>query len=65
MLLAVEGASDDLVSCATMLEVLRIMALSETAFTHSVIFLFNGAEETGLQVESSSSLFSLALVCGQ
>ncbi|XP_001640905.2 endoplasmic reticulum metallopeptidase 1 [Nematostella vectensis] len=44
------GASDDAVSCATMLEVLRVMSqCPEVNFTYGVIFLFNGAEENILQ----------------
>ena len=44
------GASDDAVSCATMLEILRVMAQCPAAkLTHAVIFLFNGAEENVLQ----------------
>lgn len=34
---------------AVMLEVLRVMSQYPTQFEHSVIFLFNGAEENGLQ----------------
>ena len=44
------AASDDAVSCATMLEVLRCLSSpSSHPFKHAVIFLFNGAEETILQ----------------
>ncbi|KAK3709030.1 hypothetical protein QZH41_014908 [Actinostola sp. cb2023] len=44
------GASDDAVSCATMLEILRVMAeCPKATLTHGVIFLFNGAEENVLQ----------------
>ena len=45
------AASDDVVSCATMLEVLRCLASDPDPFLpkHAVIFLFNGAEETVLQ----------------
>lgn len=43
------GASDDAASCCVMLEVLRIMSRQEKINRHSVIFLFNGAEETPLQ----------------
>ncbi|XP_035377305.1 endoplasmic reticulum metallopeptidase 1-like isoform X2 [Electrophorus electricus] len=43
------GASDDAVSCAVMLEVLRSLASLSSPLTHGVIFLFNGAEENVLQ----------------
>lgn len=44
------GASDDAVSCAAMLEVIRCIAQSPTAHLHhSLVFLFNGAEENVLQ----------------
>ncbi len=45
------AASDDAVSCATMLEVLQCLAAepSPELPNHAVIFLFNGAEETILQ----------------
>ncbi|XP_051002276.1 endoplasmic reticulum metallopeptidase 1 isoform X2 [Acomys russatus] len=43
------GASDDAVSCAVMLEVLRVMSVSSEPLQHAVVFLFNGAEENVLQ----------------
>lgn len=45
------AASDDAVSCATMLEVLRSFSAKPHPFLpeHAIIFLFNGAEETVLQ----------------
>ncbi|XP_061655219.1 endoplasmic reticulum metallopeptidase 1 [Phyllopteryx taeniolatus] len=43
------GASDDAVSCAVMLEILRSLANQSTPLLHGVIFLFNGAEENVLQ----------------
>jgi hypothetical protein len=45
------GASDDVVSCATMLEVIRCLTESNAHVTlnHSLVFLFNGAEENFLQ----------------
>uniref|UniRef100_A0A7E4V4F5 FXNA-like protease n=1 Tax=Panagrellus redivivus TaxID=6233 RepID=A0A7E4V4F5_PANRE len=44
------AASDDLASCAIMLELIRILGHDKatTDVTHDVIFLFNGAEEAGL-----------------
>lgn len=53
------GASDDLVSCATMLEVLRVMSLQREPLKHSIIFNFNGAEESVLQV----GLFIVVFKC--
>lgn len=43
------GASDDVASCAVMLEILRVMSRLPDENRHSIIFLFNGAEETLLQ----------------
>lgn len=45
------AASDDAVSCATMLEILQSLSSDPKPFLpdHSIIFLFNGAEETVLQ----------------
>ena len=45
------AASDDAVSCGTMLEILRCLSSDPEPFLpdHSIIFLFNGAEETVLQ----------------
>ncbi|XP_049530243.1 endoplasmic reticulum metallopeptidase 1-like [Anopheles darlingi] len=43
------GASDDGGSCVVMLEILRVLSRSPERTRHSIIFLFNGAEETPLQ----------------
>ncbi|XP_055523743.1 endoplasmic reticulum metallopeptidase 1-like [Wyeomyia smithii] len=43
------GASDDLSGCAVMLEILRVMSRQSSINLYSIIFLFNGAEETPLQ----------------
>ena len=44
------GASDDAVSCAVMLEILRCLAETQNFdFDHGVVFNFNGAEENVLQ----------------
>uniref|UniRef100_A0A182NKW4 FXNA-like protease n=1 Tax=Anopheles dirus TaxID=7168 RepID=A0A182NKW4_9DIPT len=43
------GASDDGASCAVMLEVLRVLSRRPERTRHTVVFLFNGAEETMLQ----------------
>ena len=44
------GASDDAVSCAVMLEIIRCLAQARTFnFVHGVVFNFNGAEENVLQ----------------
>ncbi|KAL0810697.1 hypothetical protein ABMA28_010024 [Loxostege sticticalis] len=44
-----QGASDNGVFCAVMMEVLSRLARRTTKFKHNVIFLFNGAEENPLQ----------------
>lgn len=43
------GAADDGANCAIMLEVLSILSSRGIRNRHSIIFLFNGAEETGLR----------------
>lgn len=43
------GASDDGASCCVMMEILRVMSRQHVRNKYSVIFLFNGAEETPLQ----------------
>lgn len=43
------GGGDSCTMATVMLEVLRVMSQYPTQFQHSVIFLFNGAEENGLQ----------------
>ncbi|GAB6026090.1 hypothetical protein CHUAL_012293 [Chamberlinius hualienensis] len=43
------GASDDAVSCAVMLEVLTLFSQMDEPFKHTIIFIFNGAEENILQ----------------
>ncbi|KAA0200220.1 Endoplasmic reticulum metallopeptidase 1, partial [Fasciolopsis buskii] len=40
------GASDDFVSCAIMLDIIRIFAFGPNDLTNDLIFLFNGAEES-------------------
>ncbi|XP_077288076.1 uncharacterized protein LOC143912654 [Arctopsyche grandis] len=42
------GASDDGISCAVMIELLRVLSTFPVKLTHSIIFLFNGAEESSL-----------------
>lgn len=44
-----DGAGDNTFMVAIMLEVLRVMACSYIRHQHDIVFLFNGAEETGLQ----------------
>lgn len=43
------GAGDDGTMVAVMLETLQVLSQSQFPHQHSVIFLFNGAEENGLQ----------------
>lgn len=43
------GANDDIANCVIMLEILSILASSDTPTRHDIIFLFNGAEEVGLR----------------
>ncbi|KAF6035759.1 hypothetical protein EB796_005923 [Bugula neritina] len=43
------GASDDAISCAIMMESLRLLSQSDQPLTHSIVFNFNGAEEAILQ----------------
>lgn len=45
------GGGDDGFHCAVMLELLRVLSVSKKKLLHDVIFLFNGAEETVLQVK--------------
>ncbi|KAM3846159.1 endoplasmic reticulum metallopeptidase 1 isoform 2-T2 [Vipera latastei] len=44
-----QGASDDAISCSVMLEILHTLSKSSEPLQQSVIFLFNGAEESILQ----------------
>jgi len=43
------GASDDMVSCAVMLESLRVLTRQSKPLRNAIVFLFNGAEENVLQ----------------
>lgn len=43
------GAGDDGTMLSVMLEILRVLSKSDVQLEHSVIFLFNGAEENVLQ----------------
>ena len=43
------GASDDIVMCCVMMEILRVLSNSSKKNWHSIIFLFNGSEEENLQ----------------
>lgn len=43
------GASDDIVMCCVMMEILRVLSKSTKKQKHSIIFLFNGSEEEDLQ----------------
>lgn len=43
------GAGDAATMIVVMLEVLRVLSKNPTTFEHGIVFLFNGAEESGLQ----------------
>jgi len=43
------GASDNMISCANMIEILRVLTRSTKPLRNDIIFLFNGAEENILQ----------------
>jgi Zn-dependent M28 family amino/carboxypeptidase len=43
------GAGDDGANCAIMLELLSILSTRNTRNRHAIVFVFNGAEETGLR----------------
>lgn len=43
------GASDDIVMCCVMMEILRVLSKSSEKQEHSIVFLFNGSEEEDLQ----------------
>lgn len=43
------GAGDAGFMIVTMLEVFRVIATTKESFEHPIVFLFNGAEESGLQ----------------
>lgn len=43
------GAADDTANCAIMIELISIWSRKETRNRHSIILLFNGAEEIGLR----------------
>lgn len=43
------GAADDGANCAIMLELLSILSLRDQQSRHTILFVFNGAEETGLR----------------
>lgn len=43
------GASDDIVMCCVMMEMLRVLGQKAEKQKHSIVFLFNGSEEEDLQ----------------
>ncbi|KAL4236001.1 Endoplasmic reticulum metallopeptidase 1 [Mactra antiquata] len=43
------GAGDNAISCAMMMEIIRVLSQSTDKIHHSIVFLFNGAEENLLQ----------------
>jgi Zn-dependent M28 family amino/carboxypeptidase len=44
------GATDNIISCSVMLEILRVLSTQPNlVIKNNIVFLFNGAEELGLQ----------------
>jgi Zn-dependent M28 family amino/carboxypeptidase len=43
------GATDNMISCVTMLEIVRVLSAQDLEFQNTLVFLFNGAEELGMQ----------------
>lgn len=41
------GASDDIVMCCVMMEILRVLSRGRERQKHSIVLLFNGSEEEG------------------
>lgn len=41
------GASDDIVMCCVMMEILRVLSRGRERQKHSIVMLFNGSEEEG------------------
>ena len=55
------GASDDLVSCAIILEVMRVLTQAAVPLKHAVIINFNGAEESTRQVNKLSAAATVSM----
>jgi Zn-dependent M28 family amino/carboxypeptidase len=43
------GASDDMISCAIMLETIRVLSRQSKPLRNNIVLLFNGAEENAMQ----------------
>ena len=43
------GATDNMISCVSMIEIIRVLSRQEIDFRNTLLFLFNGAEELGMQ----------------
>ena len=55
------GASDDLVSCAIILEVMRVLSQAAVPVYLAVIIIFKGAEESTRQVNNLSAAATVSM----
>lgn len=49
------GASDDIVMCCVMMEILRVLSQEGKRQKHSIVMLFNGSEEEGKRFSSQTA----------